>query len=327
MNKQYKQLNTSKRPFESISSNGTNEKKKLKKITPKVKTKTNKLSKNSSKTATHGKNLFTCSFCRKKKLRCDSNRPICGPCVEFDELCKYEEFNQEEEVKEGIASIEQKIKAISSKFKKIDDLCRINIAPDFNTASLNSDSVQKINEPVNQLLLDAKNSASLNCAPQIKLALDNTIDINYIVKKSALELGYLEASDDVLIEIIKKLNKSFIIHHIISLEYFVKRIKEKSIPDHLRFSILSFGAKLAEDHIIFKDHLYICGVNYANKAFDLIKFDRNGVDVDKVLTAGLLSLHYIGISKLEKATFLVGKLKNKKIYFLVFSFYQHFSLS
>ncbi|OLY85705.1 Zinc finger transcription factor YRR1 [Smittium mucronatum] len=256
----------------------------------------------SAKIPTLGKNLYTCYFCRKRKIRCDSIRPTCGACQQRNEMCIYEEYNIGEDMKYGFDALERKISRARLALEKIKKF------PSSEDSFQPSEKANLLNMNTNLSLLLKKESLDgedLADHEDNGSTISPAFDYELAEKTSTLELGCAEVEDDVFIEVINKLSRSFIIYYIISRHYFIQRVKSNTMPDILKYTLLLSGAKLLDNPIFFKDHLYISGHNYANIALGILLNSMSVINVDKVLSIGLLVVHYIGISKLETAVSLI----------------------
>ncbi|OMJ08420.1 hypothetical protein AYI70_g11561 [Smittium culicis] len=143
------------------------------------------------------------------------------------------------------------------------------------------------------------------------LALKNSkkscpLDLGSILRKSSLELGYVQIQDDLLLEIVDKLSDISWIQYLVSKVYLGMKIKQKTIPLIMKLTLMSYGAKFIDNHYFFNNNLYLCGSNYANLAFELFLNNLSTANLDQIFSLSILSLHFIGISSSEKVHLLIS---------------------
>ncbi|OMJ26371.1 hypothetical protein AYI69_g4005 [Smittium culicis] len=124
---------------------------------------------------------------------------------------------------------------------------------------------------------------------------------------SILELGFLEIQDDLLILSAEKFFSKSVFSFSLSKDLFMTRLKNKTIPDYMKYALLSYGVKLLDGHVFFKDDLYLLGSSYAQKSLNLINASLNDISVDKIFSIALISLHFIGLSKINLFEYLISK--------------------
>ncbi|KAI9761380.1 MAG: hypothetical protein M4579_001030 [Chaenotheca gracillima] len=78
---------------------------------------------------------IACVICRKRKLRCDGNKPSCGTCSRLGHECAYDEYRRKSGPKRGyVKALEKRLAQVESQLKKQD-------VPDvsWNTATIGPD--------------------------------------------------------------------------------------------------------------------------------------------------------------------------------------------
>ncbi|OMJ19212.1 multidrug resistance regulator 2 [Smittium culicis] len=260
-----------------------------------------------------GKTFYSCTSCRERKVKCDGMRPTCSTCVSQDRTCNYQETTLKEEVTKEAEMINKKLDNINNALKKINKLCKSRNILNSSKSPLN------LNKPLKDLL-DLKKEfdnwgngcSKIKTSTKIESSEDKKCDsvvidseINLILSSSALEFGYLDIADKLFIQVVDKISKDSILSTLIGKDYILSRLKDKSLPLHMKYSILSVGSKLLESYTFFNNHIYMCGSNYAEKAFEIISNDLANPSVDKIFSALILVVHYNAVSNFNRSLFLV----------------------
>ncbi|OMJ20178.1 hypothetical protein AYI69_g6320 [Smittium culicis] len=257
------------------------------------------------KSMVFGNVVCSCVTCRSKKSKCDGVRPKCGTCTSFDRTCGYvESFNAGSELK-NIDSLHTKIlnlnKTIRSikylenlkkKYREQRSLNKIKTSATKKKIIIDNEYEDIDYEPLDSILNESMDSLSSG--------------IESLVITSGLEIGSLDVEDELLIEIKKKISESSLMGNVLSRKYLLLRVKNKSVPEYMKYSILSYGVKLLDNHIVFKDHLYMCGSIYAKKALDLILSENAKISADKVFSLVILATHFMGLGNIFLSTRLTA---------------------
>ncbi|OMJ19266.1 Zinc finger transcription factor YRR1 [Smittium culicis] len=275
------------------------------------------------RTMKRGKTFYSCAVCRDRKVKCDGIRPACSTCIKYDRTCNYKECPVAEEVTKDIESVIKKLARINEAMKKVRILSkykRINSFPKSPNSCMKLKNClkelfnlkKKLNKVGRQISLEKKlhksetaNFQIDNCSDKDSTSIDFDEEISKLLSKSALEFGYLDIDDDFIIRIIEKIPMDSLISSILSKNYIIDRLKNNNLPDYMKFSILSVGSKIFEDHSFLNDHLYLCGSTYAEKAFEIISSNLDHPSVDKIFSALLLVIHYDDISNPSRTNFLI----------------------
>ncbi|KAI7864215.1 uncharacterized protein EV154DRAFT_388572, partial [Mucor mucedo] len=54
---------------------------------------------------------LACNVCRRKKIKCDGIKPVCGKCLKQDQECSYSSSNKKRGPRQGhIEILEQRLK-------------------------------------------------------------------------------------------------------------------------------------------------------------------------------------------------------------------------
>ncbi|OMJ12801.1 hypothetical protein AYI70_g8896, partial [Smittium culicis] len=262
-----------------------------------------------------GKTFYSCSTCRERKVRCNGIRPTCNTCLMHDRICNYQE-NTPTEITKEVDSINKKLNRINAALKKISTISKaknLKVSPENMKSVEIYNNLQELFNLKKSLNIEGRDRIRVNCINKnynskesIEIqALDLDTEIGLLLSKSALEFGYLDVEDDFIIKVVEKISKECILSTILSKDYIISRIKDKSLPEYMKFSILAVGSKLFDCHTFFNDHLYMCGSTYAEKAFELLSSNLDQPNLDKIFTALALVIHYDAISKFSRSFYLV----------------------
>ncbi|OMJ17646.1 hypothetical protein AYI69_g3713 [Smittium culicis] len=263
-----------------------------------------------------GKTFYSCSTCRARKVKCNGIRPTCNTCLMQDRICNYQE-NIFTELAKEVDDINKKLNRINAALKKISNNSKaknLKVSPENIKYFGIYKHLQELFNLKKDLNNEGRNRLRVKNVPKNDnfqensdiQSLDLDAEIGLLLSKSALEFGYLDVEDDLILKVIEKISKESIISTILSKDYIISRLKDKSLPAYMKFSILAVGSKLFDTHTFFNDHLYMCGSNYAEKAFELLSTNLDQPNLDKIFTALVLAIHYDAISKFSRSYYLVG---------------------
>ncbi|OMJ29071.1 hypothetical protein AYI69_g1436 [Smittium culicis] len=124
--------------------------------------------------------------------------------------------------------------------------------------------------------------------------------------KNDKKIGNLEVEDNLLLELIEKASKTTIFFYALSRSLFNQKIKNNSVPKYLKYSLFCYFSKNLENHVVFKDHLYMCGSIYASKALEIMNSITENFTTDYLISLLILSTHYMGLGQHVFATNLLG---------------------
>ncbi|OMJ25313.1 hypothetical protein AYI69_g4337 [Smittium culicis] len=251
------------------------------------------------KTTIHGGALYSCVVCRQKKVKCDGERPKCKSCIKFDRMCNYEETTFTEDLTLDFQYIEEKLKKVNDKITSL----KLQADPDspagHQPPKNRADRIEKLNIGLATLLKDKLNISD-SLIPVGDAA--KNVNVSSIITRSALEFGCLNIDNDMLNDVLKQLFNGSVVSQAISKIHFLKRLEKNDIPLHLKLSILSLGSKLYEKHVIYKDHIYMCGTAYANKAYEELFNNPSKPTPDTILTLVILANHYLGLANTQRVS-------------------------
>ncbi|OMJ23943.1 Quinic acid utilization activator, partial [Smittium culicis] len=262
-----------------------------------------------------GKTFYSCSTCRERKVKCNGIRPTCNTCLMYDRVCNYQE-NTPTEVTKDVDNINKKLNRINAALKKISTISKaknLKVSPENMKSVGIYNNLQDLFDLKNRINIEERDRLRVNCINKnynsqesIEVqVLDLDAEIGLLLSKSALEFGYLDVEDDFIIKVVEKISKERILSTILSNDYIISRIKDKSLPAYMKFSILALGSKLSDGHTFFNGHFYMCGSTYAEKAFELLSSNLDQPNLDKIFTALALVIHYDAISKFSRSFYLV----------------------
>ncbi|OLY85507.1 hypothetical protein AYI68_g302 [Smittium mucronatum] len=244
----------------------------------------------SFRVSSNGSTLYSCDFCREKKVKCDGTRPKCGICASSDRFCQYKEVPVFTKEKLGDDPLEKRLLKINTALNKIKDFSKY--APP-SKRILAVDSIQGLNN-VNGDLKSVLNDSSFISASSgtcCTETLSNNPDS--LLENSVIEIGFLGINDELCLKVMERFFVKSIYSLTLSKGIFIERFKNGDIPNYMKYSLLSFGAKLLDEYTIFKGYLYMCGSSYADKAFEILTSQSQKVS---------LSIRYcifLGIHKID----------------------------
>lgn len=78
---------------------------------------------------------IACILCRKRKLKCDGNKPSCSTCSRLGHTCEYSEERKKSGPKRGY------VKLLEARLKQVENLLETRDAPDPDRISIPPDQV------------------------------------------------------------------------------------------------------------------------------------------------------------------------------------------
>ncbi|OLY77705.1 hypothetical protein AYI68_g8255 [Smittium mucronatum] len=259
------------------------------------------------KTTTFGGALYSCVVCRQKKVKCDGERPKCRNCSKFDRMCNYEETSYSEDLTQDLDYIQKKLADVNLKIHNLQESAKSQSEPNSNIDAFNATLASVLVEKLDFSKSNSKASL-LNERPSDNINPDSVID------RAALEFGCPNISNDLLLETMEKAFKGTVLSFTVSRTQFINKLQNNLVPDSLKYAILAYGSKLFDEHVVYHDHLYMCGSSYADKAYKLITSDRDPPSADKILAMVILANHYFGLSDSTKAVCLVNMATKKALF-------------
>ncbi|OLY85254.1 hypothetical protein AYI68_g560 [Smittium mucronatum] len=232
------------------------------------------------RTLKQGATFYSCVECKKRRYKCDGMRPNCNQCLKHDRTCNYIEYQLDPQ--SGAETVEQKLANINKVLERLKFVSAIEIKRDCTQRA--GDLLENI-----QKYIDTENDICLS------------VDL-------ALELGYSDQSDKLLDLSLDYFFKKSTFSMPLSKALFKNRLSKGNVPEYLKYAILTFCSKLADSHEFFKNHLYMCGSNFAAKSLELLLEDLNDINVDKVYALSLLSFHYSALAQVQTVSHLISKL-------------------
>ncbi|OMJ12952.1 putative transcriptional regulatory protein [Smittium culicis] len=245
-----------------------------------------------------GNVFYSCAICRDKKNRCDGVRPICGTCKNNNKSCNYEEnFSNKDQIRD-FDNICNKLARIGKLFQFIN--VHHNTKRKRASSSSNRHEIAKRSK-----FFDDFNISNLETCSLDPINIDLNTVTRSIIEKVGLDTEFTDSEDVLLANIINSLSRKSLYSYILSSGHILSRIKNRSLPTYMKYSILSFGVKFLKNYKIFENHVYIRGSTYAQKALNLITSANTQINADIVFSLLLLSNHYSGINKTYLSTSLL----------------------
>ncbi|OMJ24267.1 hypothetical protein AYI70_g1702 [Smittium culicis] len=237
-----------------------------------------------------GNVFYSCAICRDKKNRCDGVRPACGTCKNSNKFCNYEEnFSKNDQIRD-FDNICNKLARIGKVFDKVNGFRNIK-------TKRASNSLYPLEMAKRRKLLGDFNISNLEIDSLVPKNIDLYALTRSIVEKVGLDTEFTDSEDTLLANIINALSRKSLYSFIFSSSHILLRIRNRSLPTYMKYSILSFGVKFLKNYKIFENHVYIRGSTYAQKALNEITSGNTEINADIVFSLLLLSNHYSGINK------------------------------
>ncbi|OMJ21249.1 hypothetical protein AYI70_g3587 [Smittium culicis] len=253
----------------------------------------------------YGKTFHSCETCRKKRIKCDGERPKCGICAKSNRLCNYKEAPKLNEICHESEQIDRRLENINKNINKIPKSVQNSYKRKTSDQFYHTQSIIR---PENSAQIPNKRkfgNENKSCETECRSKTNEQKILELIFNESSLEIGNFEITDDYPADISNKILTKSTLSMILSKTQFFWKLERKLIPDYMKYALLSFGIKFLDNHDYFKNHLYMSGSIYANKAVDLIMLSQSEISVDKIFSLCILSYHYTGISNSSKANYLL----------------------
>lgn len=93
---------------------------------------------------------IACILCRKRKLRCDGNKPSCGTCSRLSHHCEYSEERKKSGPKRGY------VKLLEARLKQVENLLETrDVANDTGAPGTTSSSSANVTAPHDSVMTDS----------------------------------------------------------------------------------------------------------------------------------------------------------------------------
>ncbi|CEP09646.1 hypothetical protein [Parasitella parasitica] len=203
-----------------------------------------------------------CVHCRKKKIKCDENRPDCGQCQEANVLCEYTEPKKRGPRKGYVQLLEERLAQMERKL----------MGP--GVPNYNNSQQSHISDEENQ-----SSSSTSNKAHSPVHLYENPVE-------QTSDLPPLDIVNHLVDLFFKYINSVFPFVH----RHVLKRsIQDGSVSRPLLYSVLAIGARFSENPSIRTNPPYLAGERFAEKALSLVDADTLQPNLENIQFWGIMS--------------------------------------
>ncbi|KAI9484046.1 MAG: fungal-specific transcription factor domain-containing protein [Benjaminiella poitrasii] len=179
-----------------------------------------------------------CVHCRKKKIKCDENKPSCTQCQEANVICEYTEPKKRGPRKGYVQLLEERLGQMERKLMG-PGIINTSMSDEDNSRSLSSSPINNQPSPI-QLYKNLERSSDL---PSVEI-------VNHLV--------------DIFF---KYINSVFPVVHRAILK---KQIQDGTVSRPLLYSVLAISARFSDHPMIKTNPPYLAGEQFAEKALSLV---------------------------------------------------------
>ncbi|OLY84076.1 Lactose regulatory protein LAC9 [Smittium mucronatum] len=233
-----------------------------------------------SDTETTVKLMRACDTCRRKKIKCDGNKPSCSNCSRLKQDCVYSPLIRKKKVrKTAIQKIEGRLDSVEQVLVNLAASVDFdeNDAENFNSKDQSNGTVEQFgldNTTFDSDLLDSFESSYNNKS----LRFNNFSEIE-MLKNEFIEL--------VLGKIMTNIP---LLTFFFRLPYIQNQIKTKSLPEHLIYSIFAVGLRFVDSSELGLP--FIHNSVFAARSSKIISEILEETDINFIMSAILLVLYY-----------------------------------
>ncbi|KAI8642751.1 fungal-specific transcription factor domain-containing protein [Parasitella parasitica] len=203
-----------------------------------------------------------CVHCRKKKIKCDENRPDCGQCQEANVLCEYTEPKKRGPRKGYVQLLEERLAQMERK--------------------LMGPGVPNYNNSHQSHISDEENLSS----PSTSNRAHSPIHLYENPVEQTSDLPPFDVVNHLVDLFFKYINSVFPFVH----RHVLKRsIQDGSVSRPLLYSVLAIGARFSENPSIRTDPPYLAGERFAEKALSLVDADTLQPNLENIQFWGIMS--------------------------------------
>ncbi|OMJ26886.1 Quinic acid utilization activator [Smittium culicis] len=243
----------------------------------------------------YGKTFHSCDTCRKKRIKCDGERPKCGICAKYNRLCNYKEAPKLNEICYESEQIDTRLERINKIIRKIPKSVQNSYKSKTKDQLYHTQSIICLGNSAKISNKRKFRNESENYDTEFRSKTNEQNILEVVFNESSLELGNFDISDDLPAVITSKIFIKPTLSMVLSKTQFFWKLERNLIPDYMKYSLLAYSSKFLDNHDYFKNHLYMSGSIYANKAVDLIMSNQSDISVDKIFSLCILSYHYTDI--------------------------------
>ncbi|OMH82886.1 Lactose regulatory protein LAC9 [Zancudomyces culisetae] len=235
----------------------------------------NSLDSEQSETETTVKLMHACDVCRKKKVKCDGNKPTCSSCLRVGVDCVYSPLIRKKKVrKSAIQKIEGRLESVEQ------------ILVDLATAVESGYGNERDRDDDRELALERRENG------EVSFTKGRFVSIEMLSNEFIEQVIYKVAASMPLFTC------SFRIPHTLKL------LKKKELPDYFIYSILALGIKFMDaaqtEAAPIEDSVFASQA--AKKIVELLEEP----DVDYIQASVYVAMYYWGLGNNESAMVFSG---------------------
>ncbi|PVU94603.1 hypothetical protein BB560_005924 [Smittium megazygosporum] len=270
-----------------------------------------------------GNILFSCTVCRRKKKKCNGQRPNCSSCIKHNVACNYTVSYSDSINQKDIDLINDKIERINV---AIDYLEHILSPSSHAFESLSSEliisnppvTIQKfINRTIPELLSKKSlNSRLSNQTISILKNISSNLNIlSSLSSSSFIELGYHKIDKFYLLKMMENVgNSSSALSFVFRFSFIRNQILSGTISKAFVAGFLAYTSKFIEDSAVFKSNSSFSGSYYIKMVFDLLCQDMENTSVFTCLASAFVGVYHFFIGNFSQAlNFLELAIKDSRV--------------
>ncbi|PVV01004.1 hypothetical protein BB560_004595 [Smittium megazygosporum] len=241
-----------------------------------------------------GNIFFSCAVCRRRKKKCDGQRPTCSSCIRYNLTCNYTTSYSDGVSQKDLELINGKIEKINTAI----DYLEYNLTfPTPSSRLFSSELVLSspptkiqnfINVTIPQLIADENltSNFSQQAISSLKNVSSKLDTLSTLSSASFIEIGYHKVDKAYLLKILKyMINSSSEFSTIFRYNFIKNKLLSGNISKIFIAALLAYASKFVEDSAVFKSSLIFSGSYYAKIAVDLLCQDVEDISVFRCLAS------------------------------------------
>ncbi|PVU85255.1 hypothetical protein BB560_007096 [Smittium megazygosporum] len=255
--------------------------------------------------------MFSCIICRKKKRKCNGQRPTCSSCIKHNLTCDYTASYPDSVNQKDLDLINAKIERINAAI----DLVEYSLSPTNSSFQQRSPELSitspptKIQHFINVTipeLLAYENLSSKFSQQTISSLMNISSNLDTLSKLSSgsfIEVGYRKIDETQLCNIITFMgNCSSLLSSVFRLSLIKNRILSGNIPKVFLAALLAYASKVKEDSAIFRSNFFFTGSYYAKIAIELLFQDVDNISAIRCLATLMVACYQFFLGNLAQTS-------------------------
>lgn len=261
--------------------------------------------------------MLSCDNCRRKKIKCNGDKPTCQCCQKQDVVCHYSPLGPRKKPRKP--SKKRKKSAASSLPSTSDDdeEAETEVA---SISHLMSEHLKSADTPDAPQIPHASLSQMLRLQQQISQLVDQLRTLTLQIPGSnQITSPPEEAATKPLLDLQPPPD---LISHLISvyfefchptetgmypLDLYRTRLERSQVPDHFLFSVLAVASRLSEDPRVLKQPAYLSGHHFFDHVTRHLMMDILERDcLDNILTLNNLAIYAVGLPVANRGWYFSG---------------------